>query len=322
MAAWQFALDLIPSAAAGVDGVVAARMTRGQLDEVELRFSPSVTGAIFERVGMMLPETKSWSPDLRIWGYEEVDDVQIWLRGTEIEHVQFRLNVADPSIPLVEEICSLAREVSCVLATRAGAILRPHPEVVLRAITRSEAARFVKDPEEYLTRLPVEVREREAHLSAAEYLRIRDLPLYGSAISGDDGRRLSSTFTGGRTLEAFAELLQSYRLCQTKFALSEDHDVSGLGAELQWMTPDQIVDEALRAYPGKVVTKMGYLPVAMCLIGSGDYYYINLSASDPDDPPLVRVPHEGVTSPDAYAEEQIEVVSETLSKFFRDAQLE
>jgi hypothetical protein len=134
--------------------------------------------------------------------------------------------------------------------------------------------------------------------------------------------RLTSTFTGGRTLEAFVELLQSFPLSGTGFALSEDHDLSGLGVELQWMTPDQIVDEALDFLPGKIVVNSGYLPVAMCLTGSGDYYYINLDATDPGDPPLVRVPHDGVTSPDAYAKDGIELVSEKLSTFFQNARLE
>lgn len=39
MARWQFVLDLIPSSVATVNGVVAARMSRDQLDAIELKFS-------------------------------------------------------------------------------------------------------------------------------------------------------------------------------------------------------------------------------------------------------------------------------------------
>lgn len=150
MAVWQFVLDLIPSSAARVDGVIAARMSRDQLDRIELSFPPSAISAIFERVGMMLPENKSWSPGLRVWGDEKTDDVQIGIRDAHIEDVQFRLNVADLRMPLVGSICLLARDFECVLVTRKGAILQPHTESVLRAITHSDAARFVANPEQVL----------------------------------------------------------------------------------------------------------------------------------------------------------------------------
>ncbi|MGV1834758.1 hypothetical protein ACQZ6C_08360 [Rhizobium rhizogenes] len=150
MALWQFVFDLIPSSAATINGVVAARMNRDQLDAIELNFSRPNVEAIFEHVGMMLPEKQSWAPDLRIWGDEKTDDVQIYLRGATIEGVQFRLNVPDLSLPLVGKICALAREFDCVLATRNGAIIRPNSQTLVRAITQSGAARFVSDPERYL----------------------------------------------------------------------------------------------------------------------------------------------------------------------------
>lgn len=68
MAPWQFVLDLIPSSAANVNGVVAARMSRDQLDAIELNFSQATIDAIVDNVGMMLPEKQSWTPSLRIWG--------------------------------------------------------------------------------------------------------------------------------------------------------------------------------------------------------------------------------------------------------------
>jgi len=150
MAVWQFVCDLIPSSAAKIDGVIAARMSREQLDGVELGFPPLATSAIFERVSMLLPEQQSWSPDLRIWGDEKTDDVQIGVRDAQIVDVQFRLNAADLRMPLVAGICLLARDLNCVLATRGGAILRPNSESVVRAIMQSDAARYVRDPERYL----------------------------------------------------------------------------------------------------------------------------------------------------------------------------
>lgn len=150
MAVWQFAFDLIPSSAATISGVVAARMNRDQIDAVELDFAGPTADALFSRVATILPEKPSWNPNLRIWGDEKTDDVQICVSGITIEEVQFRLNVADLSLSLVGAICALARDFDSVFATRSGGIVRPYSEALVRTIMLSDAARFVNDPERYL----------------------------------------------------------------------------------------------------------------------------------------------------------------------------
>lgn len=51
MAVWQFVFRLIPSSAATIHGVIAARMNRDQLDAIELNFSGPTADTMFERVG-------------------------------------------------------------------------------------------------------------------------------------------------------------------------------------------------------------------------------------------------------------------------------
>jgi hypothetical protein len=153
MAIWQFVLDLIPAAAARIDGIIAARMSSEQLSGIELRFSQSKANSFFERVGMMLPGGRFRGSEYREWGDDAADDVQIHLEDAAIQYVQVRLNVADIRMPLVDGICALARDFSCVFATRGGAIIRPQRELVLRAILRSDAARFVSDPDRFIREL-------------------------------------------------------------------------------------------------------------------------------------------------------------------------
>ena len=74
------------------------------------------------------------------------------------------------------------------------------------------------------------------------------------------------------------EALQNYPLSGVCFWLDQDDDESGLGADLKWFTADQIIEEALSAYPGKVVLNLGYLPVAACLSGSDDPYFLKMNA--------------------------------------------
>jgi hypothetical protein len=101
------------------------------------------------------------------------------------------------------------------------------------------------------------------------------------------------------------------------FSLNADDDSSGMGAELLWLTPAQIVSEALECQPGISVVPIGYIPIGACAEDSGDPFFIDMREGS-SDPPLVRVPHDhAVTKP--YPLDRIELVSETLSKFFAKA---
>lgn len=150
MAVWQFVLDLIPASSAHVARVSAARVRREQLDEIRLGFANADAEELFVRLGTLLPEKKSWSASLRIWGDEQTDDIQVGFDGQVIEDIQFRLNVGDLSLPLVGGICELARHFDCVLATRDGAILQPNREAVVRMIMQSRAMQFIRDPQRFL----------------------------------------------------------------------------------------------------------------------------------------------------------------------------
>ena len=150
MAAWQFVMDLVPISAANVAGVTAARMSRDQLDEIRLNFSTSQTELLLSRLESLLPEKKSWSASLRIWGDEKTDDIQVGLDGEIIEDVRFRLNVANLCLSLVGGICSLAHDLDCRLVAVDGGIIKPSHEAVVRAVMQSRAMQFVQDPEGFL----------------------------------------------------------------------------------------------------------------------------------------------------------------------------
>lgn len=125
-------------------------MSREQLDEICLDFSSADAEALSARLGTLLVEKKPWSSDLRIWGDEGTDDIQVWFDGPNIESIQFRLNVAELSLPLVGGICDLARHFDCILATREGAIVQPNREAVVRTIMQSRAMQYVRDPQRFL----------------------------------------------------------------------------------------------------------------------------------------------------------------------------
>lgn len=150
MALWQFVFDLVPSCIFG-HGATGSCPESGGPVATDLGFPPSSAQAMLERIGAIVPEGRWSTPELRVWGDDRSDDVQAGLRGPDsIDYVQFRLNVSDLALPVVSEICALARDFDCVFVTDSGAVVRPHAELLVQAALRSDAARYVSDPARYL----------------------------------------------------------------------------------------------------------------------------------------------------------------------------
>jgi hypothetical protein len=68
--------------------------------------------------------------------------------------------------------------------------------------------------------------------------------------------------------------------------VQEADDLSGLGVSLRWMSAGEMIEEAIKYYPGIAGLAVGFLLVGSCLEGSGDPYFVRL-----DDGAVVRIPH-------------------------------
>ncbi|MCR9365224.1 MULTISPECIES: hypothetical protein [Vibrio harveyi group] len=145
--------------------------------------------------------------------------------------------------------------------------------------------------------------------------------LTGLKASEEDINQLVEQLPDGLVPSYLLSLLKSFPLAGVCFSLDEENDESEFGADLKWLTVRQMLEEALEVYPGKVVLKLGYLPIASCLAGSGDPYFLKV-LNDNDDPPLVRIPHEFASDDGEYPESEIEVVCRSLSQFFNRAEID
>jgi hypothetical protein len=76
--------------------------------------------------------------------------------------------------------------------------------------------------------------------------------------------------------------------------IPEKADAAGLGGDLQIYTAEQAREEAEEYYPGIAVAPDGFVPVAQCLNGSGDPYFINVR--DGEGGPLYRIYHDAVAA--------------------------
>lgn len=112
-------------------------------------------------------------------------------------------------------------------------------------------------------------------------------------------------------------VLERFALAGTTMRLDAQLDQSRLGVELRWLNPRGILEEAFELYPGINALKIGLIPVAACKLGSGDPYFI--SVNEGEDPPLLRVCHEGFIDPSSSSSDGIELVTPTLTDFLVNA---
>lgn len=90
----------------------------------------------------------------------------------------------------------------------------------------------------------------------------------------------------------WTEFLDRHALRGAKVEIPGDADLSGMGGDLQLMDEAQAREEAEDGYPGIVVRADGFVPVGMCLAGSGDPYFIRIG--DGAGGPLYRVYHDAL----------------------------
>jgi hypothetical protein len=153
-------------------------------------------------------------------------------------------------------------------------------------------------------------------MSVERVLESRRGELGGRAVARAEAEALAAGLTT-KLPPLLAGWMIDYPLCGSDFSLDEEADESGLGVEMKWMTPAEMVGEAVEAYPGILAVPAGFVPVGMCLIGSGDPYFL---AGAGEDPPLVRIPHEAAAG-ERLDLERIERVSAKLSDFLRRAEI-
>lgn len=142
MAVWQFEL-------APILAVDATHLSEEELDRSLLSYEGDAAKALAERLDCILPGAEGWL-GVRMWGDVQRDDVQAFVTADGFEWLRIRINVGSLSVPLIEQFCSLARDLGWVFVAKGGAVIQPDPSSVLRAIDESPARRFVDDPRAFI----------------------------------------------------------------------------------------------------------------------------------------------------------------------------
>ena len=157
MAIWQYRLILIPEEILiSKYGVLPLAIPMELAEEFGWWSDHQPPAAFEQQIDLILPRMDSWSACQRMWGRKHGDDAHVLYADenmNKVEEIAFRIDASAISPELVRRICVLARQLRCVLITAEYEILVPDESMVLTAINRSTAKRFVDDPESTLRSL-------------------------------------------------------------------------------------------------------------------------------------------------------------------------
>lgn len=156
-------------------------------------------------------------------------------------------------------------------------------------------------------------------MSVEAVLAKRQGEMSGRTISQQEADNLRKAVPSSLLPSWLLSWLLMYPVVETDFSLTDAEDNSGLGVEMKWLSPSQIISEAFEAFPGTAAAGLGYLPIGMCLEGSGDYYFLKIAIGD--DPLFVRIPHDAIDAERRLREDQVEIIANRLSEFLEKAEI-
>ena len=92
--------------------------------------------------------------------------------------------------------------------------------------------------------------------------------------------------------QEYRQFVEANTLAGKPVELSEQDDLSGVGASIQFYNEADATSEANDCYPGLIVKADGFVPIAGSAEGSGDPYFIRIQDQQPG--PVYRIYHDSV----------------------------
>lgn len=146
MAAWQFDLFLMPEAAAMPSD------TEGGLDiqGLPLGVAPYIQESLITCFGQPWLMLGDWL----VFGNEKGTRVDLIFDETDIVDLHARLDVSVDNGKVLDILCAMAQQLGYRYFDVEGKqFIEPQKEALLQAMNSSGAARFVKDPKDFITKL-------------------------------------------------------------------------------------------------------------------------------------------------------------------------
>ena len=146
-------MTLVPSALLLQRGVrLGATITDADL-ELETWDKSCPPEPIIERLSQRLPEGKSWSENLAVWGDLDGSCVTILREGGVCVEVNARFDLRTISREVAAAVLDFARELGCWFVTEDRRVVAAEFGDLSAAIRASKACKFSEDPNAFLDEL-------------------------------------------------------------------------------------------------------------------------------------------------------------------------
>jgi len=152
MSIWQNDFSVLPTAEIlTLKGKVPLRLEQGDSSRLRGLIAKDVVRGFLGRFERWRPEFKSWNSDLRWWGSEESDRIDVWFKNDGIESITFRVELRRLDIPFIQLMVDFARETSCMIySLHTRELIEPVRERVLGHLIKSNGVNevwdFLRDP--------------------------------------------------------------------------------------------------------------------------------------------------------------------------------
>jgi hypothetical protein len=151
MALWQFEVQLIPCQALNREfRYVPARLNEEALSSVDWWAHRIWTSDDETLCRDLLPEQPSWSESVRSWGLEDSDRIDVVIDNGHIVEVSARIDARLKHSGMIEKLVRLAKRWGCVFVTSELSVIPAIGSELKAALMESDAARFVRNPTEFL----------------------------------------------------------------------------------------------------------------------------------------------------------------------------
>ena len=155
MATWQFTINLIPNEwAIKHNNNFAPLYNEDGYDTDMTWINHQPTTNFKELFTAILPQSKSWSKNMLCWGKEDEHDIQVLYQDNKVEGIGLRLDLNQNLKEILTSFVNLANNLDCVFFfPEYKEITKATETELIKALKKSRAASFVKDPYGYLNEL-------------------------------------------------------------------------------------------------------------------------------------------------------------------------
>ena len=151
MAVWQYDLLVIPRTR--IEQFACSMLDADVYQQREWWDDSITSQQVAARIDAILERGRSWLKDLMIWGPEDGNRVDLYVTGNVVSELLVRIDLRIFDARFLSDVISLVRDLDGVFCTEDWTLIDPNLKSLTDSMLRSDAARFVAGPEDFLRKL-------------------------------------------------------------------------------------------------------------------------------------------------------------------------